>query len=95
MLDSPFGKDNSLHSFVGKKCFRHTLVHLLKSDFLDKPSQASLFQASKPAYKLQHLINVHDGVDFSGLRGFPRDMSTFDPFDEDYQKKMTALFLHF
>jgi hypothetical protein len=69
-LAEPYGKDTRTQSFYGEIQFRHTLIFVLKSGFLDPIDRSAL--SSPTAYPkaalLCQLLQNHRNVDFTPLR---------------------------
>jgi hypothetical protein len=69
-LDEPYGKDTRSQSFTSEIRFRHTLIFLLKSGFLDVLDRQNL--SSPPAFPkaalLYNLLQDHLNVDFLRLK---------------------------
>jgi hypothetical protein len=69
-LDEPYGKDTQAQSFYGELQFRHTLIFVLKSGFLDSIDRNVLFSSAAypKADLLYQLLQDHRAVDFTPLR---------------------------
>ena len=50
-----FGKLSNNHSFIVEACFEHTLMHILKSEYLEKKDMKIVLECHPP---FEHLNNM-------------------------------------
>jgi len=85
-LQQPFGKDDLEHSFTNSATFRHALLPLYFSDFLDHEEWNTLCCSVPSAYRLGCLLREHGKVDFRPLRENFFKEGWEDETDFDYQR---------
>jgi hypothetical protein len=78
LLNQKFGKENLNQCFAAEACFRHVLLPLWKSGFLEDDEQAwnALSGASAEARTLLDLLREYGDVDFNALQGYPANWNT-------------------
>ena len=82
-LNQPFGNDNLTQCFKAEACFRHVLLPLYKSAFLEvDPEWQVLAEAMDHARVLLELIRDHHAVDCRPLQGYQdnwEDVTRIEP----------------
>jgi hypothetical protein len=82
-LEQPFGKDSIDQCFKSEATFRHALLPLLYSGFIDEQSRAYLRSAFPLMACLDDLLEEYGDVDFNPLKGFPAGSAWDDETDVD------------
>ena len=92
---SGFGKPDSSHSFTSEACFEHTLLHLLKSDFLSPQDEETVF-CCHPLFKhLHRMMTWSKTVDFSTLKNPIVNFSEQKHIASSRVKQFLAAALHY
>jgi len=96
-LNQPFGKDDLRHSFTNEATFRHILLPLLFSDFLEDDDWNTLCQGNLAARNLDALLVEYGTVDFRPLQTnfFPDGWKEKDDFDDDRSAMLNACLLFY
>jgi len=85
-LQQPFGKDDLEHSFTNSATFRHALLPLYFSNYLDDEEWNNLCSSVPSAHRLGRLLQEHGTVDFRPLRENFFKEGWEDETDFDYQR---------
>jgi hypothetical protein len=94
-LATPFGKDSLLHTFSAAVKYRHVLLFVFKSGFLDVCTTQALLQASPLARRLDELIARYGAINFTPLQnGIPANLPT-PTLLATTQSLVTACLLHY
>ena len=90
LLNEPNGKENINQSFRTEATFRHCLLPLLKSGFLDDDSWARVACVNKASSQFRGLVEEFADVDFNDLRGSPEDSEKMTEVDPHRVKMASA-----
>jgi len=96
-LDQDFGKDDNNHSFTNDATFRHILLPLYSSNYLDDNEWFHLRMAVPCVERLGRLIDDVAEVDFRPLREnfFPDGWDTATDFNHERTRMLTACLLFY
>ena len=65
---SKFGKLSNNHSFTVEACFEHTLIHIIKSKYLDEKNLKIILECHPLFKHLYNMLNWAKNIEFSEVR---------------------------
>lgn len=93
--NSGFGKPDLDHSFMSEASFEHTLIHLLKSEFLSSQDRLSLTECHPLFQHLHKMLSWSRHVDFLTLRNPIANYSEQKCIDPIRVQQFLAAALHY
>ena len=57
IIHSKFGKLSKKHSFIVEACFEHTLIHIIKSEYLEEKDMKTILECHPLFEKLYNMLN--------------------------------------
>ena len=90
--NSKFGKLSNNHSFTVEACFEHTLIHSIKSEYLEKRDIKTILECHPRFKKIFNMLNWAKNIEFSEVRNTILDYSNQNTNRYSTSKKVTSTF---
>jgi hypothetical protein len=90
-----FGKPDLAHSFLQEASFETTMVHVLKSGYLDVTSTLALCDSHRLTMHLASASVAYADYNFNWLRNYDHNWEDQREISKDKMAAMTAALLHF
>ena len=95
MKTSSFGKPDSDHSFTSEAYFEHTLLHLLKSNYLSPRDEETVLRCHPLFKHLNQMMTWSKTVDFSTLKNLILNFSEQKHISSSRVKQFLAVALYY
>ena len=95
LQDSAFGKPSLQHSFTSQACFEHTLIFLLKNNFLDDSDTMNLLSSHPLFQHLHKMLTWSSNISFMDIRDPIKNYADQKSIDTSRVKTFQAAIIHY
>ena len=81
IINSKFGKLSKNHSFTVEACFDHTLIHIIKSEYLEEKDMKTILEYHPLFEHLYNMLNWAKNIEFNEVRNTILDYSNQKQID--------------